>query len=145
MAEVSKAQLCSAAQLGSLNLARYGIIGFGSGIACGRHYDTLLKAVGQLNLDGKNVFVFSTSGTGNILYNTTLIDLLKNSGASVVGNFACRGCDMSGPFKSMGGISKGHPDQDDLATAKNFMLRMVKQTADAPLFPRRQQITGLIK
>lgn len=145
MAETAKARLCRAAQLKSLNLEKYEIIGFGSGIAYGRHYDTLLKAVGQLNLHGKNVFVFSTSGTGNIQYNSTLIDLLKNSGASVVGNFTCRGCDTFGPFQSMGGISKGHPDSDDLAAAKNFMLQMEKQTADAPPVPRRQQITEPIK
>lgn len=125
MAEISNAKLYTIDKINTLNMQEYDIIGFGSGIANGKHYDKLLQAVGRINLQGKNVFVFSTSGMGNVKYNSSLIELLKNAGATVVGNFACKGFDTYGPFKLIGGIAKGHPDNDDIAAAKQFIQKIV--------------------
>jgi flavodoxin len=124
MAEISNAKLCTIEELGAVNMDEYEIIGFGSGIAYSKHYDKLLNAVGQLNLRGKTVFVFSTSGQGKDSSNSALIELLKRADASVAGSFACRGYDTFGPFKLIGGLSKGHPDSDDIANAKQFMKRI---------------------
>ena len=125
MAEVSDAQVCTIDKMNTVNMDDYEIIGFGSGIAFGKHYDKLLNVVGQLQLKEKNVFVFSTSGTGNKKYNSALIELLKNAEASVVDDFTCKGYDTYGPFKIIGGVSKGHPDDDDIAAAKQFIQRIV--------------------
>ena len=139
MAEVSKARICKTRQLEHLNLSDYGIIGLGSGIAYGRHYDILMEAAGRSDLRGKNVFVFSTSGTGNVQYNFALIDLLQKMGASVIGSFACRGCDRFGPFRSMGGISEGHPDKYDLEAARKFMIRTEKHYQDESLLSGKEK------
>lgn len=125
MAKISNAKVCTIDKINTVNMQEYDIIGFGAGIAYGTHYDKLLQAVGRLNLQGKNVFVFSTSGMGNVKYNSSLIELLKNAGATVVGSFACKGFDTYGPFKLVGGIAKGHPDNDDLAAAKQFIQKIV--------------------
>ncbi len=124
MAEASGAEIRTVDRVQDADLDQYEIIGFGSGIAYGKHYDKLTKAMNQFRVQGKDVFVFSTSGTGNINYNAALIDLLKKSGASVIGSFACKGYDTFGPFKLIGGVSKGHPNSDDLAAAKKFIQRM---------------------
>lgn len=121
MAKISNAETCTIDQLPEQDLEKYDIIGFGSGIAYGRHYDKFLNAVSSLSLHGKNVFVFSTSGIGAVKFNTALIDLLKGAGASVVGSFACKGFDTFGPFKLMGGIAKGHPNNEDMAAAQKFV------------------------
>jgi len=34
--------------------------------------------------------------------------------------FSCKGFDTFGPFKLIGGVSKGHPDEKDIAAAIEF-------------------------
>lgn len=125
MAAASNAKVCPLVEIDTVNLQEYEIIGFGAGIAYGKHYDRLLQAVGRLNLQGKRVFVFSTSGMSNIKYNSSLIKLLKDLGATVVGDFTCKGFDTYGPIKLIGGLAKGHPDNDDIAAAKQFILKIL--------------------
>jgi flavodoxin len=126
MAEASAAKLCKAEEVKGKNLDDFEIIGFGAGIAMGKYYDQLLKAVDGLSLSGRTVFVFSTSGEGKASYNTPLMEQLKKMGANVVGDFACKGFDTVGPLKLVGGISKGHPDEADIDAAKKFILEIVK-------------------
>ena len=38
----------------------------------------------------------------------------------IVGRFSCKGFDTFGPFRLIGGVSKGHPDEKDLAAAVEF-------------------------
>ena len=40
--------------------------------------------------------------------------------ATIIGRFACKGYDTFGPFKLVGGIARGHPDDKDLADAVAF-------------------------
>ena len=44
-----------------------------------------------------------------------------NEHASVVGKFGCKGYDTFGPFKLVGGIAKGHPDEEDMKNAVDFV------------------------
>ncbi|WP_411676542.1 flavodoxin family protein [Caproicibacter sp.] len=125
MAEQANAKVCTIDKVHTVRVEEYEIIGFGAGIAYARPYDKMLKAAAQLNLQGKAVFVFSTSGMGKAKYNSALVELLKNAGASLVGTFACKGYDTFGPIKMIGGIAKGHPDEKDIAAAKRFIQQMV--------------------
>ncbi|MFR4372353.1 MAG: hypothetical protein ACLT32_14810, partial [Ruminococcus bicirculans (ex Wegman et al. 2014)] len=43
---------------------------------------------------------------------------------SIVGRFSCKGFDTFGPFKLIGGVSKGHPDEKDIAAAIEFYNRI---------------------
>ena len=38
----------------------------------------------------------------------------------VLGTFGCKGCDTFGPFKLVGGIAKGHPNEKDMENARRF-------------------------
>ncbi|MVB12767.1 Flavodoxin domain protein [Caprobacter fermentans] len=125
MAEQANAKICTIDKVPTVRTEEYEIIGFGAGIAYGRPYDKMLKAAARFSLQGKAVFVFSTSGMGKAKYNSALIELLKNAGASLVGSFACKGYDTYGPIKMVGGIAKGHPDEEDVAAAKQFIQRIV--------------------
>lgn len=126
MAQVSGAELCPAADAAGMDLSGYDLIGFGAGIAYGKPYEALQKAAARLDLSGKNVFVFSTSGSGNAHYNDFLTKKLKDAGAAVAGEFGCKGFDTVGPFRLIGGIAKGHPDEEDLAAAKAFIAGLLK-------------------
>ena len=46
--------------------------------------------------------------------------------ASVDGKFGCKGYDTFGPFKLVGGIAKGHPDDKDIQNAVEFVKDLKK-------------------
>lgn len=125
MAEASGADICDIDNISTVNTEEYELIGLGSGIAYGKHYSRLLDAVAGLDLIGKKVFVFSTSGMVKKQYNTELINLVNKAEAPVLGSFSCKGLNTYGPFKLIGGISKGHPDDEDIAEAKKFIQKIV--------------------
>ena len=39
----------------------------------------------------------------------------------MVGKFGCKGYDTFGPFKLVGGIAKGHPNEEDMINAADFV------------------------
>ena len=46
---------------------------------------------------------------------------------NIVGRVSCKGFDTFGPFKLIGGVSKGHPDGKDLAVAAEFYNGLTEQ------------------
>ena len=42
----------------------------------------------------------------------------------MLGAFSCKGYDTFGPFKLVGGIAKGHPDERDLENARAFYRQL---------------------
>ena len=47
---------------------------------------------------------------------------------NLVGRFSCKGFDTFGPFKLIGGVAKGHPDDRDLAAAVEFYKKLKETT-----------------
>lgn len=125
MAEASGADCCPIEEVNNKNLNDYEVIGLGSGIAYHKHYKKLFETAEKMDLKGKNVFVFSTSGTGAKKDNMKLIEQVKSSGANVIGDFICKGFDTM-VLKFLGGISKSHPNDEDISNAKKFVLELVK-------------------
>jgi len=126
MAAASGAKCVRVEDMKAVDLAGYELIGFGSGIAYGKHYEKLLKAAEGLDLRGKEVFLFSTSGIGKEKYNAELRGVLEKAGAKVVGSFACKGFDTVGPFRLIGGVSKGHPNGEEIKRAKRFIEGIIR-------------------
>ena len=126
MAKAVSAKLSTLDKIKDCNLDDFDTIGFGSGIAYGKHYENLLDTVVGMNLLQKKVFVFSTSGTGGTNYNKALIGILEKQSANVIGSFACKGFDTFGPFKLVGGVAKGHPNDNDFEAARSFIKDIVK-------------------
>ena len=46
--------------------------------------------------------------------------LLRSKGYRTVGIFSCPGFDNLGPFRLVGGLNKGRPNDADLAAARSF-------------------------
>lgn len=105
---------------------QYDLIGFGSGIFNGKHHEKLYRIIENADIKGKEVFVFSTSGTGNLKYNKSMLEKLTSKGALIKDSFSCRGYDTYGIFKWIGGISKGHPNSKDLLSAQDFAKNLLK-------------------
>ena len=108
-------------------LGEYDLIGFGSGIAFGKHYQPLLRCVAELPSLDKNAFVFSTRGSprgGS--HHSALKRELEEKGLTIVGEFSCRGFDTYGLMKLVGGIARGRPNEQDLRDAEEFAKALEK-------------------
>ncbi|MCM1042005.1 MAG: EFR1 family ferrodoxin [Bacteroides sp.] len=136
MAAVVSADLVSVetADFSGMDLSKYDLIGFGSGINFARHNIRLLRFVAELPLQRKNVFIFSTRCRPFLGgYHKPLKKLLKEKGACLVGEFSCAGFDRTGPWVAMDGYNKDRPDAKDLFKARLFaasMLRKVHPLSD---------------
>jgi len=71
----------------------------------------------------KKAFVFFTSGFGLPAFNKATEELLSKKGFEVVGNFISKGFDTWGPAWLIGGIAKGHPNDEDLDPSPCFLRR----------------------
>ena len=104
---------------GPADLEEYDRIGFASGIYLSKFHQTILKFAAENLLGEKEVFLICTYG-GSANYKS-IENILKEKRAKVIGKFGCKGYDTFGPFKLVGGIAKGHPDEKDLEAAVNFV------------------------
>ena len=125
MAEYLNADLIKTNDVNVNTLKDYDLTGFGSGIYNGKLHKNVLDLIDKLPiLSNKKAFVFSTSGQGKAKYNNTIEQKLKEKGFEVVGSFACKGYDAFGPFKLIGGIAKGRPNENDIQKAKEFAEKL---------------------
>ncbi len=120
ISEVLGADLKDAKDVDPHEVLSYDLIGFGSGIFMGKFHVRLLKLVSEISHSQSKAFVFSTGGYGKIDYHTELKKELEGRGYRIVGDFACKGWDTYGPFKMVGGINKGRPNEADLENARRF-------------------------
>lgn len=126
MAQELGAELLNINDKKPVSIDQYDLIGFGSGIYYGKFHSKLYELIEQLNLNGKNVFIFYTSGLKNKKFSESLYKLLISKEAVVKDTFSCKGYDTFGPLKIIGGISKGHPNEKDLENAKKFAKNLLK-------------------
>lgn len=109
-----------------IDLSQYDLIGFASGIYLSDFARPLYDFTQQLKgLAGKTCFTVFTSGSKSDQYDQKFIHMLKEKGAHTAFRFNCRGFDTYGPFKLVGGLQKGHPDENDLASAARFGKQIV--------------------
>lgn len=110
--------LIDAAVTKTADLSRYELIGFASGIYFGKFHESVLEFAKNNLPQDKKVFFLSTYGGRS---NTKAIEAVVNAkSAQIVGQFGCKGYDTFGPFKLVGGIGKGHPNETDLKNARRF-------------------------
>lgn len=135
VAEVLNGKLAKPNDVNINELSGYDLIGFGSGIYFGKHYKSLLDFIDRLpNLENKKAFIFSTSGVRKIRFfhdfDKSLKEKLLEKEFDVIKEFSCRGFDTFGPFKLIGGISRGRPNERDLEQARNFAHDLLEKLSE---------------
>ena len=106
IAKTNDVELIDATQTVEKDLSEYDLIGFAS-----------------VNLaDNKNTFLICTYGGRPVFKSIEQVIAYKHD--TIVGRFSCKGFDTFGPFKMIGGVSKGHPDEKDIAAAIEFYNRI---------------------
>lgn len=128
LGRVLEAEIVEPAAVDPAGLAGFDLVGFGSGIYNRRFHRELRTLIAKLpRVARANAFVFATSGfpdRGLTRFLQPIGPRLTAKGYEVIGNFSCRGLDTWGPFGLVGGMSRHHPDADDLAAARDFATRM---------------------
>jgi flavodoxin len=130
-ADKMNCELVNIKNANDINIERYDLVGFGSGVYRESLSPKVLKLVEKLDLKGKYVFVFSTSGVGMKFYNNRLIKVLRSNGAINIGSFACKGSFIASEFTKlkifdiMGRLSGGHPNNKDFNKADRFIKRVM--------------------
>lgn len=121
ISEVLDAKLERVSDVDANSVSEYDLVGFGSGIYFSKHHAALLHIVDKLPILKKKVFIFSTRGIGITgVYHRALKEKLLKKKCDIIGDFSCKGFNTYGPFKLIGGINKGRPNEKDLENARDF-------------------------
>ncbi len=109
-----------------INLEEYDLIGLASGVAFGKYYPQMLEFIKNNLPDNKNVFFIYTAGDPRKMYDAAAKAICERKNCKSLGTYFCKGFDTFGPFKLVGGISKGHPSQEEIEGAVEFFRKINK-------------------
>lgn len=118
IAQNNDVDLIDVTQVKEKDLSEYDRIGFASGIYYGKFHQSVLNFASVNLPEYKEVFLICTHG-GSVAYQS-IETIIKDKHCNVIGKFSCKGYDTFGPFKLVGGIAKGHPNEKDLTAAMEF-------------------------
>ena len=106
------------------DLLEFDCIGFASGIYFAAFAKQLLVFAEQKLPPHKNVFLLNTCGFQSGVYFDAIRKIVRAKECQELGAYQCLGFDTFGPFKLVGGIAKGHPNEEEIADAVRFFLEI---------------------
>lgn len=112
--------LINAAENPAPDLNGFDRIGFASGIYYSKFHKSVLKIAAERLPDRKEVFLLYTYSAKKDGYTAAITDAVRPHKAKLLGEYSCFGFNTFGPFKLIGGIAKGHPNETDLDNALRF-------------------------
>lgn len=110
----------------AIRLEGYDCIGLASGIYGFEFQKAVVEFARQYLPQGKPVFFLYTYGGAKGTGAKAVAEVTREKDCPILGEFSCKGFDTFGPFKMIGGIAKGHPDQKDLENARAFYREMIR-------------------
>ena len=119
----NEVDLIDATQVTEKDLSCYDLIGFASGVYYRKFHQSVLKFASVNLIENKNVFLMCTYGGSEAF--KSMESIIDDKHDKLVGRFSCKGFDTFGPFKLIGGVAKGHPDDRDLAAAVEFYRNLI--------------------
>ena len=106
------------------DLGEFDCIGFASGIYFAAFAKQLLTFAQNHLPEGRDVFFLNTCGFESGVYFDAIRKITRAKKCRELGAYQCLGYDTFGPFKLVGGIAKGHPNEADLAGAVEFFQKI---------------------
>lgn len=106
------------------DLSEYDLIGFASGVYGFNLHQEIIRFAAENLPENKKIFLMTTSAM-NKDFSQSFMQAIEGKNATVVGKFSCHGYNTFGPFKLVGGTSKGHPDEKDIAEAVAFYKGLI--------------------
>lgn len=102
------------------DLTSYDRIGFASGIYFSSMAKQILSYASENLPENKDVFYIYTHGAPVGGFLKGIREIAENKHCREIGKYDCLGFDTFGPFRLIGGIAKGHPDEKEIAGAVSF-------------------------
>lgn len=115
---------------GTLDFSKYDLVGIAAGIAFGKLYKATEKFVEEHLPPGTPTFILYTCGRLSNSYTKSLGGTLKRKNCPLLGAYGTLGYDTFGPFKLLGGIAKGHPDEEEIQGALSFYEKLLTETPE---------------
>ena len=112
--------LIDATKQKTADLSAYDLIGFASGIDFGKFYDCVEQFLENNLPEKKRVFFLYTCARVSNRFTESVKAAAHKKGATVLGEYGCRGFNTYGPWKMIGGMNKGHPSQLEITEAVRF-------------------------
>lgn len=120
IAQQNNMTLIDASKIHKTDLSEYDLIGFASGIYWSSFHKSVINFAEKNLPENKKVFFVYTYGVKKDGYTKSIREAVLNKSADIAGEFSCPGYDTFGPFKLIGGIAKGHPNNTDYDNAIKF-------------------------
>ena len=105
---------------GSADLSGYDRIGLASGVYYSNFAKQLIAYAQEHLPEGKDVFYIYTHGAPKGDFLKAMRQIAAKKRCRELGAYRCQGYDTFGPFKLIGGTSKGHPNEEDIRNALAF-------------------------
>ena len=120
-------ELIDATKVHEKDLSDYDLIGFASGIFYSKFSAQVLNFAKDNLPMGKDVFFIATAGNPRKNYFDSITAITEEKKCKERGRYQCKGFDTYGPLKLVGGIQKGHPDEEELNAAVDFYKRIANE------------------
>ena len=118
--------LIDAAENLPVDLKDFDCIGFASGIYFSSFAKQILSFAEKNLPENKGVFLIGTCGMKSpVVYFDAIRKVAQAKHCRELGAYLCLGFDTFGPFKVIGGIAQGHPDEKEIADAVKFYQEIV--------------------
>ena len=102
------------------------LIGFASGTYFGKFSEKVMEFAKNNLPENKRVFLINTYG-GKRAFTKEFERIITGKSCRLLGIYGCKGYDTFGPFKLVGGIAKGHPDEKDVEGALEFFKKIIEK------------------
>lgn len=120
IAENYDVTLIDVTQTKEYDLSEYDRIGIASGIYYTNFAKPLLSFVNEYLPENKQVFFIYTHGAPKGGFLKGIREITKKKHCKELGDYHSLGYDTFGPFKLVGGVSKGHPSEGEIEGAVRF-------------------------
>lgn len=122
IAKECEVELIDATKVKEKDLSGYEAVGFASGIYYSRFHQSVINFAAANLYENAKVFYICTNG-GKASFKS-IEAVAKSKNAIEIGGFSCKCYDTFGPFKLIGGLAKGRPDETDLNNAVEFFKEL---------------------
>ena len=109
--------LIDAVEQPDADLSAYDRIGFASGIYFASFAKQVLSYADAHLPENKDVFYICTHGAPVGGFLKSIREIAERKHCRELGSYHCLGFDTFGPFRIVGGIAKGHPNEEEIAAA----------------------------
>lgn len=123
ISEKHEVELINAVEVKEKDLSQYEMVGFASGVYGGNLHQTI-QDFAAANLGQKQKIFFIMTSAMNKDFSKGFLKKIQDKEPEVLGAFTCHGYNTFGPFKLIGGTSKGHPNQEDIENVLAFYERL---------------------